>query len=59
KKLIQQGGGAFTGNFNITDGSAKFCDDNIYKSLAPLLVTGNLDTATKKVTIRIKGKTFF
>ena len=27
KKLIQQGGGAFTGNFNIRDGSAKFCDD--------------------------------
>ncbi len=59
KKLIQQGGGAFTGNFNITNGSAKFCDDNIYNSLAPLMVTGSLDTASKKVSIRIKGKVFF
>ncbi|MEJ7822036.1 MAG: hypothetical protein WKF85_06920 [Chitinophagaceae bacterium] len=59
KKLIQQGGGAFTGNFNTTDGSAKYCDENIYNSLAPLLVTGSLDTATKKISIRIKGKTFF
>jgi hypothetical protein len=59
KKIIQQGGGAFTGNLNIEGGSAKYCDENIYNSLAPLLVTGNLDTATKKVSIRIKGKTFF
>ncbi len=59
KKLIQQGGGAFTGNFNVTNGSANGCDPDIYKSLAPLLVTGNLDIATKKVSIRIKGKTFF
>ncbi len=59
KKLIQQGGGAFTGNFNVTGGSAKSCDATIYNSLAPLSITGNLDTATKKVSIRIKGKTFF
>jgi hypothetical protein len=59
KKLILQGGGAFTGNLNITDGSAKYCDENIYNSLAPLLVTGNLDTTTKKVSISIKGKVFF
>ncbi len=59
KKLIQQGGGAFTGNFSITVGSAQACDRDIYKSLAPLLVTGNLDTTTKKISIRIKGKTFF
>ncbi len=59
KKLIQQGGGAFNGNFNITNGSANGCDPDIYKSLAPLLVTGSLDTTTKRVSIRIKGKTFF
>jgi hypothetical protein len=62
KKLIQQGGGAFTGNFNVTKGTATPCDPNIpniYTNMAPLTVTGNLDTATKKVSIRIKGKTFF
>ncbi|MEO5782303.1 MAG: hypothetical protein ABIQ07_03475 [Ginsengibacter sp.] len=59
KKLIQQGGGAFSGNFNVTEGSAKACDTSLYKNLAPLLITGNLDTATKKVSIRIKGKTVF
>lgn len=59
KKLIQQGGGAFNGNYTVTEGSAKSCDTSIYKNLAPLLVTGNLDTTTKKVSIRIKGKVFF
>ncbi len=62
KKLIQQGGGAFTGNFNVTKGTATPCDPNIpniYTNMTPLTVTGNLDTATKKVSIRIKGKTFF
>ena len=59
KKLIQGGGGAFTGNFKVMEGSAKQCDANIYNSLAPLLVTGNLDTTTKKVSFQIKGKVFF
>ncbi len=59
KKLIQQGGGAFNGNYNVTRGSAQGCDPDIYKSLPPLLITGSLDTTTKKVSIRIKGKTFF
>lgn len=59
KKIIQQGGGAFTGNFTVTGGSAINCDANIYNNLAPLALTGNLDTTTKKVSIRIKGKVFF
>ncbi len=59
KKLIQGGGGAFNGNFTVKQGSAIKCDANIYNTLAPLLVTGNLDTTTKKVSITIKGKTFF
>jgi hypothetical protein len=39
KKLYQQGGGAFTGTFTITDGSAKMCDTSIFKNLAPLNVS--------------------
>ncbi|MDQ3846014.1 MAG: hypothetical protein M3342_18705 [Bacteroidota bacterium] len=59
KKLIQQGGGAFNGTFSVTDGSAKRCDPNLFANPYALNVTGNLDTATKKVTVRVLGKTYF
>lgn len=59
KKLIQQGGGAFDGSFTVKDGSAKNCDPKILESLPPLTVKGNLDTATRRVTINLKGKAFF
>jgi hypothetical protein len=59
KKLIQQGGGPFTGTFTIEAGSATRCDDKIFDNLPPLTVTGNLDTTSRRVTLNIKGKAFF
>ena len=59
KKLIRQGGGPFTGTFTVTSGSAKQCDPNIFTSLTPLDLTGNLDLTTNRVSLRIKGKVYF
>jgi hypothetical protein len=59
KKLYQQGGGSFSGTFKVEGGSAKNCDPNLFTSLPPLTLTGNLDTVAKKATVRIKGKAFF
>ena len=59
RKLISQGGGSFTGTCQITDGSARVCDNNIYNGLSPLTVSGTLDTVTKKVELHIKGKIYF
>jgi len=59
KKVFQSGGGSFNGTFTPTAGSALNCDPNIYKSLAPLVVTGTLNATTKAVAINIKGKIFF
>jgi hypothetical protein len=58
KKLIGQGGGPFNGTYKITSGSAQQCG-NVFAGLAPLTVTGNLDTATHKITLRITGKLYF
>lgn len=59
KKLIRQGGGAFSGTLTVTDGSATKCNPNIFLTLPPLLLDGNLDINTHKVSLRIRGKTFF
>lgn len=59
KKLYQQGGGPFNGTFIVTYGSAINCDPNVFKNLAPLNVTGSIDTAAHKAIIRIYGKTYF
>ena len=59
KKLIRQGGGPFTGTFTVSSGSANQCDPNIFTSLPPLTVTGNLDLTTNRVSLKIKGKVYF
>jgi hypothetical protein len=59
KQLIEQGGGPFSGTLTIDGGSAQQCNQNIYSNLAPLTVTGSLDTTTKSITIKITGKTYF
>jgi hypothetical protein len=59
KKLIGQGGGSFNGTCKVTNGSAQACGGDPISRLAPLTVTGNLDTATHKITLRIKGKLYF
>jgi hypothetical protein len=59
KKLIRQGGGSFSGTFTVTDGSARYCDVNVFTNLPPLIVTGSLDVKTQVVTLRIKGKVYF
>ncbi len=59
KQLIEHGGGPFAGTLTIDGGSAEQCVQNIYSNLAPLTVTGSLDTTTKSISINIKGKTYF
>ncbi len=59
KKLIREGGGAFSGTLKITRGSVQYFDRNIFSSLPPLIVTGTLDVNTHIVDLRIKGKTYF
>lgn len=59
KKLIREGGGTLNGTFTITSGSAQACNANVFTSLPPLTVTGNLDLATQTVTLRIIGRVYF
>ncbi len=55
KKLIQQGGGAFSGTLTVTNA----CNADSIKNLPPLTVTGSLDTARGTAALRIKGKAYF
>ena len=59
KKLIQKGGGSFSGTLKIEQGSAQNCNQNIYTNLNPLTVTGSLDTTAHTISLTIKGKTYF
>ena len=58
KKLIQKGGGSFSGTLKIEQGSAQNCNQNIYTNLNPLTVTGSLDTTMHSISLTIKGKTY-
>lgn len=59
EKLIREGGGAFNGTYTVASGSAQNCEPNIFTGLAPLTVTGNLDTTSRSTTLRIQGKVYF
>jgi hypothetical protein len=59
KKLFQEGGGSFTGNFTIDNGSAQSCVGEVFRNFPPLSVTGTLNTATNVVSMRITGKAIF
>ena len=59
KQVIQNGGGAFAGTLNITNGSAEPCILQPYRNLAPLTITGSIDTTGHTISMTIKGKTFF
>ena len=59
KKLLQDGGGPFTGTLKIAGGSADQCVPNILAGLPLLSVSGNLDTSTKRLTLTVKGKLYF
>ncbi len=59
KKLIQKGGGSFSGTLKIEGGSAQNCNQNIYTNLNPLTVMGSLDTTAHTISLTIKGKTYF
>ena len=60
KKIIQQGGGSFSGTIKLTSSSALGTGrENAFKGLPPLTVTGKLDTTTHTVNIQIKGKIIF
>lgn len=59
KQLIQNGGGAFTGLYNINQGTAESCDRSIYLNTVPLTITGHIDTSSKLISMRITGTTYF
>ncbi|PWT77749.1 MAG: hypothetical protein C5B59_03185 [Bacteroidetes bacterium] len=66
RTLIENGGGAFTGTFTISKGSAQGCNPNIFNGLSPLNVTGtvtitskNLSVIAGTVSMNLKGKTYF
>jgi hypothetical protein len=66
KKLIENGGGAFTGLLLIYKGSAQRCNPSIFGDLHALTVTGtvtitgkNGDNVTGTVSMNLKGQTYF
>ncbi len=59
KKLIREGGGAFSGTLTIAYGSATRSNPNIFSSLPPLQLSGSLNVTTGIVSLTIKGKTYF
>jgi hypothetical protein len=58
-KIIQQGGGPISSNFNFNSGSVEVCDSSIFKTLQPLSLTGILEPAVKRATVRVAGKVYF
>lgn len=59
KKIIQQGGGPFAGTWKLEQGTASSCDQNIFTSLVPLILTGDLDTTAHIISLKIQGKVYF
>ena len=59
KKLIQQGGGSFSGSMAINGGSAQSCNPNIFNGLPALLLSGSLDTTTHTINLNIKGRVYY
>ncbi len=59
KKIIQRGGGAFSGTLKIEHGSAIQCTPNIYTNLDPLTITGSIDTTARTISLTIQGRTYF
>ena len=66
KKLIENGGGAFTGLLQINKGSAQGCNPSIFSDLDTLTATGtvtitgkNGDYVTGTLSMNLKGQTYF
>ena len=60
KKVIQQGGGSFSGMIQLNSSSAlRTWREDAFKALHPLTVTGTIDTTAHTVNIQIKGKIIF
>ena len=59
KRLVEQGGGAFTGDFLVTNASVQKCADDILPNLPPLSLSGHLNLATRMITMRVRGKVYF
>ncbi len=59
KKIIQRGGGAFSGTLKIENGSALQCAPSIFTNLDPLTITGSLDTTARTISLTIQGRTYF
>jgi hypothetical protein len=60
KKLIQHGGGTFSGTIeHISSSAVGTWREGALRGLPPLTVTGKLDTTTRTVNMQIKGKIIF
>jgi len=59
KKLIQQGGGSFSGSINLEGGSVQNCNIGAFTNLPPLIISGTLDIQNRVVKMRLKGKILF
>lgn len=60
KKVIQQGGGTFTGTIQLNSSSALGTwRQDAFRNLPPLTVTGELDTTSRSIKMQIKGKIIF
>jgi K319-like protein len=61
KRLIQQGGGDFSGSMRMESGSAEsVCNDpHVFDNAALLTITGSLDTTAHVAHLRIQGKVYF
>jgi hypothetical protein len=59
KRLIIQGGGAFSGEIRVQAASAQSCTAGILTNLRPLIITGTLDPTIKTMRARVRGKVYF
>ena len=57
KHLIKKGGGIFDGTLQLMSGSATNCG-LVLTNLLPLSITGELDLASKKISMRIQGRVY-
>jgi hypothetical protein len=56
--LYLNGGGAFEGTILLNSGSAYLSCGSITPDLSPIQITGNLNVATKIITMKLKGRIF-
>lgn len=59
KKLIAGGGGNFLSVWQLVAGTASYCDPNFLSIQTPLIISGSIDTVTRKINLKVQGKVYF